>query len=134
MGMNDRQSLGKLGMHRRRMAVDLKGRTGFDYRLSINQAEPSRSLQERSYSYLSWSAPGCRDIPASSTPATASCPFSQSSVSKRSILRSRCPSDPLSKPLPDRSEDSARSRAGVSAQDFFKPRLKWGALDDVALA
>gem|GEM_PF-5068278 len=32
-------------------------------------------------------------MPASSTPATASCPFSQRSVSKRSILRSRCPSD-----------------------------------------
>ncbi|MCK1428707.1 hypothetical protein [Bradyrhizobium sp. 87] len=37
--LKDRRSLEDLRMHRRRLAVDLKARTGFDYRLSITQIE-----------------------------------------------------------------------------------------------
>lgn len=37
--LKDRQSLEDLRMHRRRLAVDLKGRTGFDFRSSIAQVE-----------------------------------------------------------------------------------------------
>ncbi|MCK1480680.1 MULTISPECIES: hypothetical protein [unclassified Bradyrhizobium] len=37
--LNDRRSLEELRMHRRRLAVDLKARTGFDYGLSITQVE-----------------------------------------------------------------------------------------------
>ncbi|MCK1331370.1 hypothetical protein ACFKHW_38945 (plasmid) [Bradyrhizobium lupini] len=37
--LKDRQSLEDLRMHRRRLAVDLKAKTGFDYGLSIAQIE-----------------------------------------------------------------------------------------------
>lgn len=37
--LKDRQSLGDLRMHRRRLAVDLKTRMGFDCRSSIAQVE-----------------------------------------------------------------------------------------------
>jgi hypothetical protein len=37
--LKDRQSLEDLKMHRRRLAVDLKARTGFDCRSSIAQVE-----------------------------------------------------------------------------------------------
>lgn len=37
--LKDRQSLEDLRMHRRRLAVDLKARTGFDCRSSIAQVE-----------------------------------------------------------------------------------------------
>lgn len=37
--LRDRQSLEDMRMHRRRLAVDLKARTGFDCRSSIAQVE-----------------------------------------------------------------------------------------------
>ncbi|MDA9392449.1 hypothetical protein CO683_24495 [Bradyrhizobium ottawaense] len=37
--LKDRQSLEELRMHRRRLAVDLKARTGIDCRASITQVE-----------------------------------------------------------------------------------------------
>ena len=37
--LKDRQSLEDLRMHRRRLAVELKAKTGFDYRSSIVQVE-----------------------------------------------------------------------------------------------
>ena len=35
--LHDRKALENLMMHRQRLALDLKGRTGFDYSLSIGQ-------------------------------------------------------------------------------------------------
>jgi len=37
--LNDRESLEDLRTHRRRLAIDLKARTGFDCQLSIIQVE-----------------------------------------------------------------------------------------------
>ena len=78
--------------------------------------------------------PASRLIPASSTPATASCPLSQRSVSKRSILRSRCPSDRFSKRRFAIEARIARAPARLSARKISSSaRLKWPALNDVAL-
>jgi hypothetical protein len=49
----DRQSLEDLRMHRRRLAVDLKARTGFDYRLSITQVEQDIAAIEAGLQTLS---------------------------------------------------------------------------------
>jgi hypothetical protein len=40
-------------MHRRRLAVDLKARTGFDYRLSITQVEQDIAAIEAGLQTLS---------------------------------------------------------------------------------
>jgi hypothetical protein len=40
-------------MHRRRLTVDLKARTGFDYRLSISEVEQDIAVIEASLQALS---------------------------------------------------------------------------------
>ncbi|KGT79396.1 hypothetical protein MA20_13395 [Bradyrhizobium japonicum] len=49
----DRQSLEELRMHRRRLAVDLKARTGFDCRWSIAQVEQDIAVIEAGLETLS---------------------------------------------------------------------------------
>lgn len=39
VSLNDRRALDDLRMQRRKVAVDLRGRTGFDYRTTIQQIE-----------------------------------------------------------------------------------------------
>ncbi|MDA9507589.1 hypothetical protein XI09_23730 [Bradyrhizobium sp. CCBAU 11386] len=51
--LKDRQSLEDLRMHRRRLAVDLKARTGFDCRLSIAQIEQDITTIEAGLQALS---------------------------------------------------------------------------------
>jgi hypothetical protein len=57
-------------------------------------------------------------IPASSTPATAWHPLSQRDVSKRSILRRRCPSDRFSERRLSINATMARAPARASARKF----------------
>lgn len=51
--LKDRQWLENLRMHRRRLAVDLKARTGFDYRSSIAQVEQDTAAIEAGLQTLS---------------------------------------------------------------------------------
>ncbi|WP_092185724.1 hypothetical protein [Bradyrhizobium sp. cf659] len=51
--LKDRQSLEDLRMHRRRLAVDLKARTGFDCQLSIAQIEQDITAIEAGLQALS---------------------------------------------------------------------------------
>lgn len=51
--LQDRESLGDLRMHRRRLAVDLKARTGFDCRSSIDQLEQDITAIEAGLEALS---------------------------------------------------------------------------------
>jgi hypothetical protein len=51
--LKDRQSLENLRMHRRRLAVDLKARTGFDCRSSIDQVEEDIAAIEAGLQTLS---------------------------------------------------------------------------------
>lgn len=51
--LKDRQSLEHLRMHRRRLAVDLKARTGFDCRLSITEIEQDLAAIEAGLHTLS---------------------------------------------------------------------------------
>jgi hypothetical protein len=51
--LNDRRSLEDLRMHRRRLAVDLKARTGFDCRSSIGQIDDDIALIEAGLRTLS---------------------------------------------------------------------------------
>lgn len=51
--LKDRQWLENLRMHRRRLAVDLKARTGFDYRSSIAQVEQDTTAIEPGLQTLS---------------------------------------------------------------------------------
>jgi hypothetical protein len=51
--LKDRQSLEDLRMHRRRLAVDLKAKTGFDYRLAITQVEQDIAAIEAGLNTLS---------------------------------------------------------------------------------
>jgi hypothetical protein len=56
--LRDRQSLEDLRMHRRRLAIDLKARSGFDYRLSIVQVEQDINAIEAGLHTLSGSIGG----------------------------------------------------------------------------
>lgn len=51
--LKDRQSLEDLRMHRWRLAVDLKARSGFDFRSSIAQVEQDISVIEAGLQTLS---------------------------------------------------------------------------------
>ncbi|OKO73683.1 hypothetical protein [Bradyrhizobium sp. AS23.2] len=51
--LKDRQSLENLRMHRRRLAVDLRARTGFDCRSSIAQVEQDIAVIEAGLQTLS---------------------------------------------------------------------------------
>jgi xanthine dehydrogenase molybdopterin-binding subunit B len=51
--LKDRQSLEDLRMHRRRLAVDLKAKVGFDYRGSIAQVEQDIAAIEAGLKTLS---------------------------------------------------------------------------------
>jgi hypothetical protein len=51
--LKDRQSLENLRMHRRRLVVDLKARTGFDCRSSIDQVEEDIAAIEAGLQTLS---------------------------------------------------------------------------------
>jgi hypothetical protein len=51
--LKDRQSLEEMRMHRRRLSVDLKGRTGFDCRASITQVEQDIAAIEAGLEALS---------------------------------------------------------------------------------
>jgi hypothetical protein len=51
--LKDRQSLEYLRMHRRRLAVDLKIRTAFDYRSSVAQIEQDIAAIEAGLQALS---------------------------------------------------------------------------------
>ncbi|KGT77136.1 hypothetical protein MA20_21195 [Bradyrhizobium japonicum] len=51
--LKDRQSLEDLRMHRRRLAVDLKARSGFDCRSSIAQVEQDIAAIEAGLQMLS---------------------------------------------------------------------------------
>jgi len=51
--LKDRQSLEDLRMHRRRLAVDLKARAGFDCRSSITQVEQDIAAIEAGLETLS---------------------------------------------------------------------------------
>lgn len=53
MGLKDRQALEQMKMHRRRLAVDLRARTGFDYRSSINEVEQDIAAIEAGLQTLS---------------------------------------------------------------------------------
>ena len=51
--LKDRQSLEYLRMHRKRLAVDLKAKTGFDYRSSIAQVAQDIAALEAGLKALS---------------------------------------------------------------------------------
>nr|WP_234685303.1 hypothetical protein [Bradyrhizobium sp. Oc8] len=51
--LKDREALENLRMHRRRLAVDLKARIGFDYRSSIVQVEQDLAAIEAGIQTLS---------------------------------------------------------------------------------
>ena len=51
--LKDRQSLEDLRMHRRRMVIDLKPKTGFDYRLTISHVEQDIAAIETGLNTLS---------------------------------------------------------------------------------
>jgi hypothetical protein len=51
--LKDRQSLENLRTHRRHLVVDLKARTGFDYRLSTTQVEQDIAAIEAGLNTLS---------------------------------------------------------------------------------
>ncbi|TFW55799.1 hypothetical protein CT676_38495 [Bradyrhizobium sp. MOS001] len=56
--LNDRESLEDLRMHRRRLAVDLKARTGFDCGSSISQLEHDIAAIETGLATFSGSVGG----------------------------------------------------------------------------
>ncbi|MGY4501630.1 hypothetical protein ACVWYH_005561 [Bradyrhizobium sp. GM24.11] len=56
--LNDRQSLEDLMMHRRRLAADLKAKTGFDCKKTIAQIDQDISIIEAGLNALSNPASG----------------------------------------------------------------------------
>lgn len=56
VSLNDRRALDDLRMHRRKLAVDLKARTGFDYRTTIQQIEEDINVIEAGLAQLDGAA------------------------------------------------------------------------------